>query len=1416
MASIASAFINVAPTFPGFQKKAADEAGKLENTFGRAGRKSGSGFAGALGKVVKGGVIATGTVAAAGLGYALTKGFERLSQIEDATASLTGLGHSAKSVKTIMNDALASVKGTSFGMGEAAQVAASAVAAGVKPGEDLQKTLKLTADAATIGKTSMSEMGMIFNKVASKDMIQADSANMLLERGIPIWQMLSKTMGMTTTEVQKLASEGKIGFAEFQTAMEQGLGGAALEVGNTTSGALKNIGAAAGRLGATLLGGVFPKIKPLFVSLIGVIDRMTDAAAPLGAAIGNILGPAIGRLSAWLDGLDFTKLSTGAGSMSWVAGAATHLKTSLAPLTPVVDLVGKALNWVWNNLGLVVRILPYALALFAAYRLASNLAAAATFNLRVAEMAMAPVYLANNIARITAITMEGRLNKAKHESILTKARDTAATSANTSATTANGFAARFAAAATKFQAGAMRSMYIQTNAAKTATIGSTVSLVAHRTATVATTIATRAAAVAQRLFNMALKASPLLLVVGLIAGIAFALQQFFTKTEEGRVMWSAFSAQIQAALLPLKAEFVKLQPLFAQLIGTLGSALGSIMPVVAQLVGTLVSTLVPVISNLARTLFPVLAQVIGTVVQVISSILAAVMPLVTVLLTALVPVIGLVLTVVAKIISVLATLLVPVIRFVGTVITWLVGAITTGVTSAGGVFATVFGAVSSFLTTVFAPVLNFIKTVAMLVFRGIQIYIQVWWAVVSAIFSLVVAIIRTVLAPVFTFFKNAVTLAFNLILAAINFWWTLAKIVFNAVVGFIRDQLQPRFNLFKDTVASVFQTVRQKIDEAWTFIKTWIFNPIVSFLKDKLAPAFTSAKDTITGAWTKMQNHLDQVRAFIVDNIFRPVMDLVKNTLPDAFETGRDAIGKAWDGLKSLARKPIAFVIEQVVRDGLVKPFNKVAGVFGSKTIDEKLFTVPKLRDGGPVPGHSPTPTADNIPIWATAGEFMVRRRAADRLRRQHPGALEYINSRGELPMVRGYKKGGDIVALGRALQSIGVRVSEHPKFGGVNPVHAKNSWHYRAGALDLNTAAGQSKGEMAFFDKLMPILHGLGWGTIWRYPNHYGHAHVDKGGRKLGSFKTGGVGGLVAKGLMAALKGLKNLGGSVGNALVDLNPFKGLIDKIKNGIGKEPFAQMIGSGATNLVNKAIEWMQEKMPFGGDTGDINDPGGQGAGVGRWTDTVKQALTMLGQPTSQAMINTVLRRMKQESGGNPKAINNWDINAKRGTPSKGLMQVIGPTFKAYAMKGFKSNIYDPLSNILASMRYALARYGSLSKAYNRKGGYAKGGLIQGFASGGLVPSMTGGAGDSMSFMSGMMPKPVLYDDGGWLPPGLTTVLNATGKPEPVFTPKQLGMIGADSAEAQPRMQFGDVYVQDPDEFVRTLDERERKRDVLYPV
>ena len=58
------------------------------------------------------------------------------------------------------------------------------------------------------------------------------------------------------------------------------------------------------------------------------------------------------------------------------------------------------------------------------------------------------------------------------------------------------------------------------------------------------------------------------------------------------------------------------------------------------------------------------------------------------------------------------------------------------------------------------------------------------------------------------------------------------------------------------------------------------------------------------------------------------------------------------------------------------------------------------------------------------------------------------------------------------------------------------------------------------------------------------------------------------------------------------------------------------------------------------------------------------------------------------------MNNWDSNAAKGTPSKGLMQTIDPTFNAYSLPGHK-NIYDPVDNIIAGVRYAMERYGSVS-------------------------------------------------------------------------------------------------------------------------
>lgn len=220
-----------------------------------------------VGAVALGGIVAVAGTAVGALGVAVTKGLGRLNSLDQATAKLDGLGHSAESVEAIMGNALASVRGTAFGMDEAAGVAAGVVAAGVKPGEQLERTLKLVADGATIAGSSMGEMGAIFNKVAGTGKIQGDVIAQLGDRGIPILQLLADEMGVTAAEVSEMASAGEIDFERFQNAMEAGMGGAALKSGETFKGAMANVQASMGRIGAGLVGGVFTELAPTLSAL---------------------------------------------------------------------------------------------------------------------------------------------------------------------------------------------------------------------------------------------------------------------------------------------------------------------------------------------------------------------------------------------------------------------------------------------------------------------------------------------------------------------------------------------------------------------------------------------------------------------------------------------------------------------------------------------------------------------------------------------------------------------------------------------------------------------------------------------------------------------------------------------------------------------------------------------------------------------------------------------------------------------------------------------------------------------------------------------------------------------------------------------------------------------------------------------
>lgn len=66
--------------------------------------------------------------------------------------------------------------------------------------------------------------------------------------------------------------------------------------------------------------------------------------------------------------------------------------------------------------------------------------------------------------------------------------------------------------------------------------------------------------------------------------------------------------------------------------------------------------------------------------------------------------------------------------------------------------------------------------------------------------------------------------------------------------------------------------------------------------------------------------------------------------------------------------------------------------------------------------------------------------------------------------------------------------------------------------------------------------------------------------------------------------------------------------------------------------------------------------------------------------------------KRESGYNASATNNWDSNARAGTPSKGAWQFIEPTFRAYHEPGTSPSQLNLVSQACAFINYAQGRYG----------------------------------------------------------------------------------------------------------------------------
>ncbi|MEV4971962.1 peptidoglycan DD-metalloendopeptidase family protein [Streptomyces scopuliridis] len=607
------------------------------------------------------------------------------------------------------------------------------------------------------------------------------------------------------------------------------------------------------------------------------------------------------------------------------------------------------------------------------------------------------------------------------------------------------------------------------------------------------------------------------------------------------------------------------------------------------------------------------------------------------------------------------------------------------------------------------------------------------WKGLTAVGDAAVWLWDKALKPAFSFIGKAAQILFTILAVAVLAPIYLAFKALGAVGKW----------LWEKVLSPVFGWIGDKAK--WLYEKA--IKPAMSWAGDRFRDVGTVLKWVWDHVIAKVFNWIGDKASWLYNKAIKPPFDNIKKAMgkvSDAFALGRDAIKKAWDKIGEITKKPVKFVIDHVYNAAIVPLWNKVAAITGADKL--KKLAIDGYHTGGIMSGYSPG--RDDRVIAVGGGEAVMRPEwtravGADRINAWNAaarsggiGGVQRAISAG----MPAFKDGGIVGWLKDKGNAVGDFFSGAVDFLDPTKVFSKatgfikdqlksvttNPWSKEIAKLPVKILSGMKDAAL----NLIGFGGGDGGGQ-WMKPVNaaYGTPFGKKGsmwssGRHTGLDFPATVGAAV-KAVDAGRVALAQGGGPYGNHIL-INHGKGLasmyahLSQIATKVGASVSrGQRVGAvGATGNVTGPHLHLEARR-----NGVAIDPmqflsGGStsykpSAGVAQWSGVVRQALDQVGQP--QSLVGTTLRRMAQESGGNPNAVNRNDINWINGTPSVGLMQVIKPTFEAYAGKyratgpktyGVSTN---PMANIYSSMRYALSRYGSLSKAYNRIGGYAAGGF-----------------------------------------------------------------------------------------------------------